>query len=426
VTLFAMLFGVSIFLVGGERSDLERGAILRKRLAWMVVFGLLHGFAIWFGDVLLSYALAGFAVMLARSWAPKKLIRTGVIIWVVFSLLMTAGMTAAFVFQHDATQATLETAKAIAKSRAAEVQYGGTFLQSLIQNAKDRLEFLPGEPFIFVMTSALMMIGLGCFKLGVLTGEASKRTYVNLIAVGLTASAIIAGLVVAQILLGLPRPLVDAVHGGPVDDRAADDPGLCRPDGVREPLQGLVGDPEGPGAGRPDGVHELSDPVADHDRDLLRRPGSGPARQGRPAGAGGPDRGDVGPAAPVVALVDGPVRDGPAGVGLASPLSRPDAPAPAQARARRRLAGPQRPREIGLHLLEEIEPIAGPGIVGLVVVEGVGGVVEEHPVDAEAVARQPVQRLAGRLPADHLILAGQHRPDTGPASPQPRAEVREG
>ncbi|PZQ45293.1 MAG: DUF418 domain-containing protein, partial [Phenylobacterium zucineum] len=57
VTLFAMLFGVSIFLVGGERSDLERGAILRKRLAWMVVFGLLHGFAIWFGDVLLSYAL---------------------------------------------------------------------------------------------------------------------------------------------------------------------------------------------------------------------------------------------------------------------------------------------------------------------------------------------------------------------------------
>jgi len=207
VTLFAMLFGVSIFLVGGERSDLERSAILRKRLAWMVVFGLLHGFAIWFGDVLLSYALAGFAVMLARSWAPRKLIRTGVVIWVVFSLMMTAGMTAAIVLQHDATQATLETAKNVAKSKAAEIQYVGTFAQSLIQNAKDRLSYLPGEPFVFVMTSALMMIGLGCFKLGVLTGEASKRVYVNLIAVGLTASAVIGGLVVAQLVLGLPRPL---------------------------------------------------------------------------------------------------------------------------------------------------------------------------------------------------------------------------
>lgn len=207
VTLFAMLFGVSIFLVGGERSDLERGAILKKRLAWMVVFGVLHGFAIWFGDVLLSYALAGFAVMRVRSWAPRKLIRTGVIIWVVFSLMMTAGMTAAILLQRDAAQATLETAKAIAASKAAELQYGGTFLQSLIQNARDRLEFLPGEPFIFIMTSALMMIGLGCFKLGVLTGEASRRTYLTLIAIGLAASAVIAALVVAQIALGLPRPL---------------------------------------------------------------------------------------------------------------------------------------------------------------------------------------------------------------------------
>ncbi|PIB94306.1 DUF418 domain-containing protein [Caulobacter sp. FWC2] len=207
VTLFAMLFGVSIFLVGGERSDLERGAILRKRLSWMVVFGLLHGFAIWFGDVLLSYALAGFAVLLCRSWTPKKLLRTGIIIWTVMSLLMVAGMTAAVVFQQDGGQATLETAKAVAKSRAAELQYGGTFLQSLIQNARDRLGYLAGEPFIFVMTSALMMIGLGCFKLGVLTGEASKRTYVTLVAIGLTASAVVGGMVVAQVVLGLPRPL---------------------------------------------------------------------------------------------------------------------------------------------------------------------------------------------------------------------------
>lgn len=207
VTLFAMLFGVSIFLVGGERSDPERGAILRKRLAWMVAFGLLHGFAIWFGDVLLSYALAGFAVMLARSWTARRLIRTGATMWIVLALVMGAGMIAAIVTQPDAGQAALATAKAVAKSRAAELQYGGTFLQSLIQNARDRLSFLQGEPFVFVMTSALMMLGLGCFKLGVLTGEASKRTYVTLVAVGLTASAVVGAMVVAQLLLGLPKPL---------------------------------------------------------------------------------------------------------------------------------------------------------------------------------------------------------------------------
>ncbi|WP_297510543.1 DUF418 domain-containing protein [uncultured Caulobacter sp.] len=208
VTLFAMLFGVSIFLVGGERAEREKGAILRKRLAWMVVFGVLHGFAIWFGDVLLSYALAGFAVMLTRSWSSKRLIRTGVTIWIIFSLLATAGTLAALFLQHDHSQMALEAAKGVAKAKAAEVQYGGTFVQSLTQNAKDRLEFLVGEPFIFIMTSALMMIGLGCFKAGVLTGEARKSTYVTLAAIGLTASAAIAAMLTVMVLRGLPQPLL--------------------------------------------------------------------------------------------------------------------------------------------------------------------------------------------------------------------------
>ncbi|KQV62296.1 MULTISPECIES: DUF418 domain-containing protein [unclassified Caulobacter] len=207
VTLFAMLFGVSIFLVGGERSDLERGAILRKRLSWMVVFGLLHGFAVWFGDVLLSYALAGFAVLLARSWAPRRLIRTGVTIWAAFTGLMLVGMSIAAFMPHEPAQAVLEAAKEVAKGKAAEAQYGGTFVQSLVQNAKDRLGFLTAEPIIFVMTSSLMLIGLGCFKAGVLTGEASDRLYRRLLVLGLSASVLIGGLFVAQVALGLPRAL---------------------------------------------------------------------------------------------------------------------------------------------------------------------------------------------------------------------------
>jgi uncharacterized protein len=235
VTLFAMLFGVSIFLVGGERSDLERGATLRKRLAWMVVFGLLHGFAIWFGDVLLSYALAGFAVMRARSWAPKKLIRTGVIIWVVFSLLMTAGMTAAIVFQHDATQATLETAKAIAKSRARR----GPVRRDIPAVADPERQ---GPPRIPAWRALHLRHDLGPDddRPGLLQAWRADRR-------GVEADLCQSDRRRPDCLGGHRRPggrpdpaglaaaAVDAVHGGPVDDRAADDPGLCRPDGLREP-----------------------------------------------------------------------------------------------------------------------------------------------------------------------------------------------
>ena len=205
VTLFAMLFGVSIFLVGGERSDLERGAILRKRLSWMVLFGLLHGFVIWFGDVLLSYALAGFAVMLARSWAPSKLLKVGIGIWLGLIALMAVGMVMMMLMPEDMTAA--KTAAEAAKHQLGAAQYAGTFLQSLTQNAKDRLMFLAGEPVIFPMTASLMMIGLGCFKLGVLTGEASNRVYATLTAVGLFALAIVGVCFIAFATQGLPKPL---------------------------------------------------------------------------------------------------------------------------------------------------------------------------------------------------------------------------
>lgn len=206
VTLFSMLFGVSIFLVGGERADKERGATLRKRLSWMVLFGVLHGFAIWYGDVLLSYALAGFAVMFARSWSPKRLLWTGVSIWVVFSLLMTAGAAAMMLAPPSAELSAGETAQ-IAKAGLAEIQYSGTFLQSLVQNAKDRLTLLPNEPIIFMMTASLMMIGLACFKLGLFTGEARTRTYVILLVIGLLALAGVGFVFFQFIVRGLPRPM---------------------------------------------------------------------------------------------------------------------------------------------------------------------------------------------------------------------------
>lgn len=49
IALFSMLFGASLFLVGGEREDAARGRLLRRRLFWLAVIALIHGLAIWWG-----------------------------------------------------------------------------------------------------------------------------------------------------------------------------------------------------------------------------------------------------------------------------------------------------------------------------------------------------------------------------------------
>ena len=117
VSLFALLFGASIFLVGGDGADPGRGAILRRRLAWLAGFGLLHGFVIWYGDILLSYALAGFVVMGARGWPAARLLRTGIGLWAALALLTLVGILAGPVEPPAAAGAA--AARALAESAAA-------------------------------------------------------------------------------------------------------------------------------------------------------------------------------------------------------------------------------------------------------------------------------------------------------------------
>ncbi|MBI1685933.1 DUF418 domain-containing protein [Caulobacter hibisci] len=210
VTLFSMLFGISMFLVGGERSPKGDG-LLHRRLLWLLVFGIAHGFAIWWGDVLLSYALAGFVVAQARSWPARRLLGWGAGLWLLFAALTALGL--ALLSGEPPSETASEAAREAAKGAAAIAAYRGDFLQSMIINARERLEGLPYEPIIFLLTSSLMMIGLGAFKLGVFTGQASRRTYGVLIAVGLLALAATGWAYFAFALGGRAMPVLHLAEG---------------------------------------------------------------------------------------------------------------------------------------------------------------------------------------------------------------------
>lgn len=209
VTLFSMLFGISLFLVGGEKGQSGRGGLLYRRLGWLAAFGVAHGFAIWWGDVLLSYALAGLCVAGARSWPAGRLLKWGVAIWLGF-----AAVTAlAFVLLTLSPPAA--DAGETARDAAAIAAFQGDFLSSLAANLRERLELLPYEPIVLLMTTSLMMIGLGAFKRGVLSGQASGRTYGVLIAVGLAALAVVGAAYAAAAASGFSHRLLalaDAVQ----------------------------------------------------------------------------------------------------------------------------------------------------------------------------------------------------------------------
>lgn len=186
-TLFTMLFGVSVFLVGGERSDLDRGSLLRRRLGWLLLIGLIHGAALWYGDILFLYAVSGFIFLLCRSWSARRLLWVGGVFTVLFALMATAGYWGmqnlppeiASKMAQGMPDASPEAVAAVTQAYLA----GGS--ASFVENAKTWVGMLPFFlPMMVPVTVTQMMLGLGLYKAGFFTGRASMGVYGTFLVLG--------------------------------------------------------------------------------------------------------------------------------------------------------------------------------------------------------------------------------------------------
>ncbi len=195
ITMFSLLFGASLFLVGGERSDKARGKVLHRRLGWMLLFGIIHGAAIWFGDILLVYAISGFIVLFARSWRPRTLLITGVIVYIVLqAFAFLSGAAMGFIPADALEETRAQIWSPAAQSVSATIaNFGGSFTDSLRANFDAWSEFVPYELFSAVpRTIAVMLIGMALFKWGFLSGNAPAGVYWIFVGVGAAALGLVA------------------------------------------------------------------------------------------------------------------------------------------------------------------------------------------------------------------------------------------
>jgi uncharacterized protein len=84
--LFSMLFGVGTFIVldrlEKKNAGIKAADIYFRRLAWMLVFGLIHGYLLlWVGEILYDYALMGFLLYSFRHLAPKTLVFSALLLF---------------------------------------------------------------------------------------------------------------------------------------------------------------------------------------------------------------------------------------------------------------------------------------------------------------------------------------------------------
>ena len=74
--LFTMLFGASAVLIAERAEGSQTGPAVThyRRMFWLFVFGMVHAYFLWWGDILVTYSLAGLVIFPFRKLSPSWLL----------------------------------------------------------------------------------------------------------------------------------------------------------------------------------------------------------------------------------------------------------------------------------------------------------------------------------------------------------------
>lgn len=166
ITIFAVLFGVG-FGVQVERSLSRSGKFNRtwaRRCLVLLLFGLVHGLAIWFGDILLVYALTGFLLLLFKRRQDKTLIIWAICLFLLPMLLATLVFLAS---QLGAAPPGPKPPSAAALQKTDELFSNGSWMGIERERMHDAVAHNWGfTPFFMWHVLALFLIGLVLWRKG--------------------------------------------------------------------------------------------------------------------------------------------------------------------------------------------------------------------------------------------------------------------
>ena len=104
------------------------------------VFGLVHAYFLWSGDILVTYALCGSVLFLLRNRSPRTLVISGLAVFSVASILYTAtGMTTGAIPDKDAAEIVAFWAPDAAKIDAELLAYRGEWFTQQARRSTDTL-----------------------------------------------------------------------------------------------------------------------------------------------------------------------------------------------------------------------------------------------------------------------------------------------
>jgi uncharacterized protein len=187
LSIFSMLFGAGICLFCGriEAAGKASGWLHYRRMAILIVFGLIHGYFLWFGDILVHYGICGMLAYPLRKLPPRRLLVIGAILLVVpivagFFYIGSMGPEEIRNFQSELHPSAAQVASDLAAYRA-----GWLGQESTRASAAFEFETTVFGWEYFWRELGLMIVGMALFRRGVFSAKLLRAEYIQMVAVAI-------------------------------------------------------------------------------------------------------------------------------------------------------------------------------------------------------------------------------------------------
>lgn len=212
-SIFSMLFGAGLVVLADRaaRAGISATRLFYKRVAVLAIMGLLHGYLLWNGDILWTYAVCGALIYPLRRLPNAWTLTLGIALF-TFGIITSAGVGGALWFVQDQAEEArmIVDAGGTPSERQAEMlrEWGnmredfdpspediaeeragnlGSFTQVVAHRAGSTFDLQLGIPFWMFSIwrfTGYMLIGVALMRWGVFSGRLTSAAYAWMMFIG--------------------------------------------------------------------------------------------------------------------------------------------------------------------------------------------------------------------------------------------------
>jgi uncharacterized protein len=192
LAIFSMMFGASTLLFFHKDPGVGASLVILhyRRTFGLLIFGLLHAYALWYGDILVSYALCGAVIIWLRHLRPGVLVAIALFALMIPSLMtLISGLTIPNWSPEELRGALAEWEPSEEMLQLEVSAYLSNWTVQNIYRLPEALDMQTSSFLGYMLWRAggLMLLGMALYKWGILNAQRSPAFYRRLVYIGLLA-----------------------------------------------------------------------------------------------------------------------------------------------------------------------------------------------------------------------------------------------